>query len=122
MEKFQPLHESALTGYFYTIARNKWLQQLRKTKNKLTVSLLELDLSVDESNEGSEELELFRKAVQNCYKLLDKRCRELLSLFYFRKKNLREIADQNSWTEASAKNNKYRCLQKLRLNVVKYLQ
>ena len=48
------------------------------------------------------------------FKKLGKECKELLEVFYFEKKSLREIAAQFNIGEASARNKKYRCIQKLR--------
>jgi DNA-directed RNA polymerase specialized sigma24 family protein len=42
----------------------------------------------------------------------------VLTLYYFMKQSMSKIAAVFSWTEATAKNNKYRCLQRLRNMVV----
>jgi hypothetical protein len=41
-------------------------------------------------------------------------CKGLLQRFYFQKHTIKQIASHFSWTDATAKNNKYRCIQKLR--------
>ncbi|HEY0040609.1 MAG TPA: hypothetical protein VGB71_08105, partial [Flavisolibacter sp.] len=53
-------------------------------------------------------------AVRENFTKLGNNCRELLNRFYFQKESLRTIALAFQWTEATAKNNKYRCLQQLR--------
>ena len=48
------------------------------------------------------------------FKKLGSSCQEILKEFYFSKTSLREIAEKLNIGEASAKNKKYRCLQKLK--------
>jgi len=60
----------------------------------------------------------YLELVKEEYERLGDPCRELLNRFYFKKESMREIAAHFSWTEASAKNNKYRCLQRLRNMVI----
>ena len=62
--------------------------------------------------------EQYIEQVKSGYLSMGDQCKELLKRFYFRKESLREIAAFFSWTEATAKNNKYRCLQKLRGSVL----
>lgn len=115
--KFSPINESSLDGYLYRIAQNKWLDHLRSSFNKKQkVSLVE-EISAQFVSEASEdELEFENKLNQIRYGFLNlgQNCKELLSSFYYDKKNLKIIAEKFGWTEATAKNNKYRCLQKLK--------
>ena len=39
LDKFRPQNDTAIAGYIFQIARNKWLDQLRSVKNKKTTSL-----------------------------------------------------------------------------------
>ena len=41
-------------------------------------------------------------------------CKSLLKLFYFEKKSMEEISELINITDASARNKKYRCMQKLK--------
>ena len=51
------------------------------------------------------------------FNLLGEKCRQLLILFYFKKKTFREIASALSFSdEKTAKNQKYRCIQKAKEN------
>lgn len=114
LDKFMPQNETSLGGYIYRIARNKWLDQLRSVKYKKTIALAEEDRAFAEEQETAEDDSAYIEAVKTNYRLLGDQCKKLLNLFYFEKESMREIAVHFSWTEASAKNNKYRCLQKLR--------
>jgi RNA polymerase sigma factor (sigma-70 family) len=114
MDKFTPTNETALSGYIYQIARNKWIDQLRAAKGKKLVAVPDTDIPDEPVQTYSEEEETYLATVKKHFNSLGEQCRDLLGMFYFKKQSMREIADFFSWTEASAKNNKYRCLQKLR--------
>lgn len=62
----------------------------------------------------NDEEQHYIEKVEQHFKNLGEPCREVLTLFYFLKKNMQQIAANFLWTEATAKNNKYRCLQRLR--------
>ncbi|MBN8665965.1 MAG: sigma-70 family RNA polymerase sigma factor [Chitinophagales bacterium] len=119
MDRFQPQNESAVAGYLYQIARNKWLDQIRSVKNRKTTTMPENAFEQVADEPMIEEGDLqYLELVKEKYEALGDPCRDLLKRFYFKKESMREIAAHYSWTEASAKNNKYRCLQKLRTMVI----
>ncbi|MAY21614.1 MAG: hypothetical protein CMC74_02435 [Flavobacteriaceae bacterium] len=118
-DKFIPKNESALQGYLYQIAKNKWLDFLRSSRYKKTNLLRDEDSAMSESFEEIEkntalENEAKIKSTMEAFKKLGSSCQEILKEFYFSKTSLREIAEKLNIGEASAKNKKYRCLQKLK--------
>lgn len=113
LDRFQPDSAAALNAYLYQVAHNKWIDQLRMKKTRKTVSWDDTPGSLEPllpTEEETDHIELVKKH----FTAIGDQCRELLKLFYYEKESLRSIAAHFSWTEASAKNNKYRCLQKLR--------
>lgn len=114
LDKFTPHHQTSLSGYLYRVAKNKWLDHLRSGRYKRTVPLQ----AVEDGDVAAEELtgdeESHLQAATAAFSKLGEACRELLKRFYFGKESLRTIASAFGWTEATAKNNKYRCLQGLR--------
>lgn len=118
-DRFVPVGESAVSGYLFQIAKNKWIDVLRKKKRNPLIAVSDPSLiDTEEPGPLSEEEEDYVGRVALQFTKLGHPCKELLSRFYFRKESLRTIAAAFAWTEASAKNNKYRCLQKLRGMVV----
>lgn len=113
MDKFYPENENALSGYLYRIAKNKWLDYIRSSHFKKTVTLME---SADEreDDELPEDDQEYIAEVKKHFEKLGENCKEVLKRFYYKKESLKSIAAKFDWTEASARNNKYRCLQKLR--------
>jgi len=119
LDRFVPANESEFGAYLIRVAKNKWIDELRRNKSKASVSLNdEYDVSARLST-TADEADMYIDTVKNQYRYLGKRCRELLGRFYFRKESLRKIAEVFGWTETSAKNNKYRCLKQLREMVLK---
>lgn len=111
-EKFQPENGTAISGYLYQIAKNKWLDKLRKVKNKTNVALPS-NLYIMEDEDKSEAEEYHQWIVRE-YKNLGKTCKEVLNRFYFQRESMEQIADAFGWTSATARNNKYRCIQQLK--------
>ena len=118
-DRFTAKNPSAVQGYLYTIAKNKWTDCLRSSVYKKTVSseFLMTDQAV---NEEEEHIEYEQKLTQakKAFEQLGSTCKELLSKFYFGKMSLNDIARLFNLDTASARNKKYRCMQKLRELVV----
>ena len=112
--KFLPTNETALQGYLYQIARNKWTDYLRSSRYKKTSSL-DNEIQFEESTEDLySEKDQKVSDTMAAFRRLGEECRQLLSQFYFEKRSLREIASVFEIEEASARNKKYRCINKLR--------
>ncbi len=115
---FSPKNKAEVEAYLFTIAKNKWIDQTRAVAKRKTTSIDEklYQLEADETtlnydtNEKEQQLSITLTAFEN----LGQACKELLTLFYFNKMSFRTIADSLDMEEASAKNKKYRCIQKLK--------
>ncbi len=113
--KFHPENESALQGYLFRIARNKWTDFLRSSRYKKTASLpQQLEREDDNGSDTPQRKQEQLGKVMEAFGQLGLPCKELLTEFYFGKKSVREIASSLNIEEASARNKKYRCMQKLK--------
>jgi len=115
--KFEPKNETAIQGYLYQIAKNKWTDYLRSSRYKKTTKFEESKSNIklseeDGFNEIQKENEL-QQLEKGLAKLGDE-CRRLLQLFYFKKQSLSEIAGSFGIGEPSARNKKYRCIVQLK--------
>ncbi len=116
--KFRPKNKAEIEAYLFTIAKNKWIDQTRAVaKGKITSineKLYQLEAEETtpnyENNENEQQLFITLTAFKN----LGEACKDILTQFYFHKSSLREIAENLNIEEASAKNKKYRCIQKLK--------
>ncbi len=113
--KFTPQNETALQGYLYQIAKNKWTDVLRSKTFKNSKSLDGVVLRAVDNEEAdntakNSKMEMAMQAFKN----LGQPCKQLLKTFYFEKKSLRDIAFELNIEESTARNKKYRCMEKLR--------
>tara|TARA_R100000935_G_scaffold26814_1_gene46889 strand:- start:85451 stop:86026 length:576 start_codon:yes stop_codon:yes gene_type:complete len=117
-DKFEPNSETALQGYLFTIAKNKWTDYLRSSQFKKVQGMSE-GISATMKDEDTIPVEnnlaqLQMNATIDAFSRLGNECKELLKLFYYEKKSMEEISAEKNLTSASARNKKYRCIQKLK--------
>ncbi len=110
-ERFEPENGTALNGYLYQIAKNKWLDYLRSPKYKMTMPLENFH---EKEEIGNDDKEIQLKKIEDSFKYLGESCKELLTRFYYKKESMSMIAKAFDWTAATARNNKYRCIQRLK--------
>jgi RNA polymerase sigma factor (sigma-70 family) len=100
-----------LQTYLVAVAKNCWLQELRRRKKLPAGELLQ-----EVEDEPPAEEPGFAHATV-AFNLLGEKCRLLLLLFYYKQKSFKEIARALSFSdERVAKNQKYRCLEKAKEN------
>lgn len=116
---FIPTNETAIQGYLYTIAKNKWMDVIKSSRFKKTKSafndtvLNNKSEDVNDLNQDDSENKKLSLAME-AFKNLGQPCKQLLSTFYFDKKSLKDIASELRIEETTARNKKYRCMEKLR--------
>ncbi|HRP89971.1 MAG TPA: sigma-70 family RNA polymerase sigma factor [Edaphocola sp.] len=121
--KFIATNERSTQAYILKIAKFKWLDILRKQNvnfNELepdNISLEQGELLEIDSQENRDI-----EKILTAFEVLKEPCKELLFRFYYKKEKLNQIAKFFNWTDATVKNNKYRCLQKLRALVIEYFK
>lgn len=115
-----------LSTYLYSICKKKWLNHLRDEKPNIFESFednrlagrdhgeyIDVDLMEEEY---SERTKLLSEAVED----LGEPCLTILQMFYFKKQSMREIAKALDYkSENVAKNQRYRCIQKLKSSLPK---
>ena len=116
---FVPQNDSSLQGYLYQIAKNKWMDVLRSNRFKKTVQVSTLNhFEPSDHNQDKIDDDIFKEnrlvSIMSVFKTMGNPCKELLTTFYFEKKSLRNIADDLKIEESTARNKKYRCMEKLR--------
>lgn len=107
---------AALKTYLYSVCRNLWLKKLTRHKKKFTrlqdfEDFLEVEDTLDEKQQQEKQL----THLEDCLQKLGDPCRTLLTQFYYLKRSMQEIAEDLGYTNAAnAKNQKYKCLQRLK--------
>ena len=117
---FIPINETAIQGYLFSIAKNKWMDIVRSSRFKHTNNGIYEDIIKGEITDiyQDEVYDLKLKSTMNAFKNLGEPCKELLTIFYFKQKSLKDIATLLNIEEATARNKKYRCMEKLRSLVI----
>ena len=110
--KYQLDGNTKVSTYLYSICRNLWFKKLRDSKKIVSMNNY-VEQAV--SDEQDDDLEYFKvKKLQAHFKKLGEKCQSILHLYYYKKASIREIAAQLNYEEKSAKNEKYRCMKRLR--------
>jgi RNA polymerase sigma factor (sigma-70 family) len=101
---------SSLKTYIYSIARNQWLKKLQSGMKNTRLENFEEFISVE-----TEPEETLAPVLNKLLDEIGEACRKLLVAFYYRKKNMDEICIELNYMNAdSAKNQKYKCIQRLK--------
>jgi len=111
--KYTHVNDNSLMKYLITLCKFKWLDHLKSAGFRKTAVLDEsLDVETIDSSQlmSDEEIKLRR----TLFAELNAACQELLSLFYMKSLSMAAIADLKGWKIETAKNNKYRCMEKMK--------
>lgn len=119
-EKYEAREESAIQAYLFRIAKNKWIDYLRSADYRKRVKSSKIapisethgepEDALEENIENENKLMALRKAMAQ----LGKECKTVLMQFYFDRMSIDKIAEGLKIGSASARNKKYRCMEKLR--------
>lgn len=110
--------QSSAGTFLYAISRNLWLATLKARRR-----FADITYSDNYSEQVSDDNEMHRiiarekefEAMDSSLELLGEPCKSLLKAFYHEMMSMEQIAEQMGYTNAdNAKNQKYKCLQRLR--------
>lgn len=107
---------TSLKTYLFKIGKYKIYNRFRDAK-----PITELHPSMSDTN--SEEGELIQEVVSEVVFAMENPCSQLLSLFYWERKSMQEIANiMNYKNEQVAKNRKSNCMKKLKERLITRLK
>jgi RNA polymerase sigma factor (sigma-70 family) len=107
---------SQLKTYLYSVCRRLWLKRLSQQQRfSPEVENLEETIPVEEDIERHHQRNNDFLVMEQSLKSLGEPCKSLLEAYYLEKKNMVEIATDFGYTNAdNAKNQKYKCLMRLK--------
>ena len=113
--------KSKLSTYLYSVCKNLWLYHLRSNKPMIYNSINKEGKNenwennlVDEIENSTGKEEILNSIMEKIDELQEP-CYSILMMFYFNKLDYKTIAKKPDYkTEKVVKNQKYRCLQKLK--------
>jgi RNA polymerase sigma factor (sigma-70 family) len=108
--------DSSINSVLYGINRNIWLTTLRKTKSRVNrdqTYTSEQERKVKDISQTLEEMEGYQ-LVMSLFERLGKKCQRLLYLFYYENLSMKEIGEEEGYTnEQVVRNTKYKCMKQL---------
>lgn len=105
-----------LKTYLYSVCRRLWLKRLQQQQQYIpdmngVADTVPVEEEIEAHSQRNAEYHMMEKAMLH----LGEPCRSLLEAFYLQKKSMTEIASHFGYTNAdNAKNQKYKCLTRLR--------
>lgn len=105
-----------LKTYVYSVCRRLWLKRLQQVSRYLAemenmAETVMVEEEVEDHERKNEEFRLMERAIAS----LGEPCKSLIEAFYIQKRNMLEIAADFGYTNAdNAKNQKYKCLMRLK--------
>jgi len=105
-----------LGTYIYSVARNLWLNQLRKSAKATKMDVTEFEfIDVAESSLEVLQREEANSLLNDLIMKLGENCQNVLKYFYFERMKLKTIATELGYAnESVAKTKKSKCLRQLR--------
>lgn len=105
-----------LKTYLYSVCRRLWLKRLGQLQRSFSeVENLQDTVPVEDELERHEQRNRDFQVMENSMNSLGEPCRSLLKAYYLDMKSMVEIATDFGYTNAdNAKNQKYKCLMRLR--------
>lgn len=104
---------SQLSTYIFGISKNLWLKKITKKNPDNTKLEIENEFN-DLPEDEYEKLQLIKKLELALIKLGEP-CKTIIEQFYYFKKNMKDIAALMHYTSAeNAKNQKYKCFNRLK--------
>jgi len=102
--------------YLYSVCRRLWLKRLSQLQRiSPEVEKLEETVPVEEDLDLHEQKDIDFQLMERSMKNLGEPCKSLLEAYYLQKKSMVEIAVSFGYTNAdNAKNQKYKCLMRLK--------
>jgi RNA polymerase sigma factor (sigma-70 family) len=105
-----------LKTYLYSVCRRLWLKRLGQLQRSFSeVEHLQDTISVEDELERHEQRNRDFQVMEQSLNTLGEPCRSLLKAYYLEMKTMVEIACDFGYTNAdNAKNQKYKCLMRLK--------
>jgi len=122
--KEQTIEIKNIRNYLYTSCINLWISKRKKSSREEFYSEGLKQLSfIDNVNEEVEYRESLNIAAKKAIANLSKKCKEIINLFYFEKRNMKDIADMMNFSDFNvAKTTKSRCFKKLMMEAESILK
>ncbi len=109
-----------VSTFLYAMSRNQWLKRLRDRKRIVNmVDTASFDIAIEDNWQDDTEYSEHQIAIAELLKNSGERCLKILKAFYFEKKSMKKIAENQGYSsEQIARNQKVRCMKKIKAAVM----
>lgn len=91
-----------ISGFIYTIARNLWINRVKRKKRMVNVDQGLLPEIADDNVSDDLELNERREFAQQVFSQLEDKCKQLLTYTIFEELSMKEVAEKMGFTSANA--------------------
>ncbi len=114
--KYELRSSTKMSSYVIRIVKYRWIEKIKSGRSKYESKLPDnFDALNGEKNAEEMIIQMEDNSkLMNYFSSLGSKCQQILIEYYYKKSSLGEIADMLGMQVASVKNEKYRCMQKLR--------
>lgn len=103
---------SKIETFIFGICKNLWFEELRK-RNKRSLDVLSKNMEFEETIKNHFEEEKQYKKLDSILQKLGEKCKQILLMFYYRNKTMKEIAQKLDYKNVNTvKTQKYKCLER----------
>lgn len=108
--------EASVKSFLYTLTRNLWITQLRKTGSEYKRNEF-FETNREKIEDDISTFLTYKEAQKTILELFDRlgeRCKQILILFYYEDLPMKDILEQTNYeNEQVLRNRKYKCLKEL---------
>ncbi len=115
--------KSSVATYLISIGKYKIMDKLRKNKKRMDIDITlnlvkEVDNEIESFDIVHEALSPEQKLLQKYFETLGKKCKEILTLFYYKQYTIKQIMAEGQYnSENVVKSQKSRCLKTLKESI-----
>lgn len=105
-----------ISTYLYAVSRRLWLKRLAEKKmTPMKIEEVESFFQIEDELERIDENSRYLKGIESSLNALGQPCSDIIIDFYYNNFSMDEITARYGYTNAdNAKNQKYKCLQRLK--------
>lgn len=104
-----------ISTYLFSVSKFLWKDKLQKANRYVHAYDFDQTADISEATEAHEQEQQYQ-FLDTVLAAIGDKCKEILEAYYFHKQSMQLIAEKFGYsTEASAKNQKYKCLEKARV-------
>ncbi|MEO0896725.1 MAG: sigma-70 family RNA polymerase sigma factor [Bacteroidota bacterium] len=109
------LQEVPISAYLYRICKNRWYERLKSASFRKSTTLDDRPESFQEENSLDTLIRMEEiQHIQLIMRQLGQKCQQILKMFYYKRMTMEDIGQRLDMKAKSVKNEKYRCMSRLK--------